>query len=299
MRTSSRRPLAASALALMATVARAAPPAPALTATVARAAPPALALMAALALAAPPSPASSQQAPDPAAYTALEWRHIGPEGNRFSAAAGIVGDPHTYYVGAASGGIYKTTDGGVHWDAIFDDQPVQSIGALRVAESDPNVVWAGTGEGKIRSHVSIGQGVYKSSDAGATWTLMGLERTGRIPRLLIHPSNPDIVYVCALGHAYGPQPERGVYRTTDGGANWEQILFVDENTGCSDIAMDPANPRTLFAGTWQLKIRTWGRSSGGPGGRSARVARRRRHLDQAERPGQRHRAAREARGQGA
>ncbi|MYE17713.1 MAG: sialidase, partial [Gemmatimonadetes bacterium] len=169
-------------------------------------------------------------------------------------------------VGAASGGIYKTTDGGVHWDAIFDGHPVQSIGSLGVAEADPNVVWTGTGEGKIRSHVSIGQGVYKSTDAGATWTLMGLEQTGRIPRLLIHPTNPDIVYICALGHSYGPQSERGVFRTSDGGATWEHILFVDEDTGCSDIAMDPTNPRVLFAGTWQLEIHTWGRTSGGPGG---------------------------------
>ena len=214
----------------------------------------------------PPTPASPQQAPDPAAYTALRWRHIGPEGNRFSAAAGIPGNPHTYYVGAASGGIYKTTDGGVHWDAIFDDQPVQSIGSLGVAASDPNIVWAGTGEGKIRSHVSVGQGVYKSTDAGATWTLMGLEQTGRIPRLVIHPANPDLVYICAMGHAYGPQPERGVFRTTDGGATWEHVLFVDEDTGCSDIVMDPTNPRVLFAGAWQLEIHTWGRTSGGPGG---------------------------------
>ena len=214
----------------------------------------------------PTPPATAQQAPDPSAYTALQWRHIGPEGNRFSAAAGIVGDRHTYYVGAASGGIYKTTDGGVHWDAIFDDQPVQSIGSLGVATTDPNIVWAGTGEGKIRSHVSVGQGVYKSTDAGATWTLMGLEQTGRIPRLVIHPANPDIVFICAMGHAYGPQPERGVYRTTDGGATWEHVLFIDEDTGCSDIAMDPTNPRVLFAGTWQLVIHTWGRTSGGPGG---------------------------------
>ena len=220
----------------------------------------------ALAVLAAAPPTAQAQAPAPADYAALEWRHIGPEGNRFSAAAGISGDPHTYYVGAASGGIYKTTDGGVHWDAIFDDQPVQSIGALAVAPSDPNVVWAGTGEGKIRSHVSVGQGVYRSVDAGRTWTLAGLEQTGRIPRLVVHPADPDVAYACALGHAYGPQPERGVFRTTDGGATWERVLFVDEDTGCSDIAMDPSNPRVLFAGTWQLEIHTWGRTSGGPGG---------------------------------
>jgi len=210
--------------------------------------------------------ASADSRPDPNLYGSLHWRNIGPEGNRFSAAAGIPGDPHTYYVGAASGGIYKTDDGGVHWDAIFDDQPVQSIGALAVAASDPNVVWAGTGEGKIRSHISLGQGIYKSTDAGESWTLMGLEETGRIPRVVVHPANPDIVLVCALGHAYGPQPERGVFRTTDGGTTWDQVLFVDENTGCSDLAMDPSNPRVLFAGTWQLEIHTWGRTSGGPGG---------------------------------
>jgi photosystem II stability/assembly factor-like uncharacterized protein len=204
--------------------------------------------------------------PSPDSYKTLHWRFIGPEGNRFSAAAGVPGDPHTYYVGAASGGIYKTTDGGVHWDAIFDDMPVQSIGALAVSISDPNVVWAGTGEGKIRSHISLGEGIYKSTDAGETWTLMGLENTGRIPRLVIHPTDPDVVFACALGHSYGPQPERGVYRTTDGGETWEHVLFVDEDTGCSDIAMDPSNPRILYAGTWQLVIHTWGRFSGGPGG---------------------------------
>jgi photosystem II stability/assembly factor-like uncharacterized protein len=198
-------------------------------------------------------------------FDSLRWRHIGPEGNRFSAAVGIPGNTRIYYVGAASGGIYKTTDGGVHWSSIFDAQPVQSIGSLAVAESDPNLVWAGTGEGKIRSHISIGQGVYKSTDAGQSWKLMGLEQTGRIPRTIIHPNNPDIVFVCALGHSYGDQPERGVYRTTDGGATWTQVLFVDQKTGCSDLAMDPSNPRVLFAGMWQFVIHTWGRRSGGPG----------------------------------
>ena len=226
----------------------------------------ALAASAFLALVGATATAQAQDAPAPSHYEALQWRHIGPEGNRFSAAAGVSGDPHTYYVGAASGGIYKTTDGGVHWDAIFDDQPVQSIGSLAVAPLDPNVVWAGTGEGKIRSHVSVGQGIYKSVDAGRSWTLMGLERTGRIPRLVVHPTDPDVAYACAMGHAYGPQPERGVFRTTDGGDSWEQVLFIDEDTGCSDIAMDPSNPRVLFAGTWQLEIHTWGRTSGGPGG---------------------------------
>src|SRR6185369_6719920 len=195
----------------------------------------------------------------------LRYRYIGPTGNRVTTVAGIPGDPNVYYVGAASGGIWKTIDGGVHWEPIFDGQPVSSIGQLAVAPSDPNIIWAGTGEPWIRSHISVGQGVYKSMDAGATWKLMGLEKTGRVPRTIIHPANPDIVFVCALGHAYGDQPERGVYRTTDGGVTWTQVLFVDQKTGCSDLAMDPSNPRTLFAGMWQFEIHTWGRRSGGPG----------------------------------
>ena len=223
----------------------------------------AAAFLPALALAQPPAP---KPAIDPAIYSGLHWRTIGPEGNRFTSAAGIPGDPSTYYVGAASGGVWKTVDGGVNWQPLFDAHPVQSIGALAVSIADPNIVWAGTGEAHIRSHISLGQGIYRSTDAGKTWTLMGLEKTGRIARIVIHPRDPDVVLACALGHAYGPQPERGVFRTTDGGVTWSKVLFVDENTGCSDLAMDPKNPRTLFAGMWQLEIHTWGRTSGGPGG---------------------------------
>ncbi|MCC6317165.1 MAG: sialidase [Gemmatimonadaceae bacterium] len=199
------------------------------------------------------------------AFAAFHWRTIGPEGNRFTSAVGIPGDHLTYYVGSASGGVWKTTDGGVNWDPMFDREEVQSIGALAIARSDPNVVWAGTGEAHIRSHISVGQGIYKSVDAGRTWTRMGLERTGRIARIVVHPTNPDVVMACALGHAYGPQPERGIFRSTDGGASWTKVLFVDENTGCSDLAMDARNPRVLFAGMWQIEIHTWGRTSGGPG----------------------------------
>jgi photosystem II stability/assembly factor-like uncharacterized protein len=201
----------------------------------------------------------------PDVLSQLRYRYIGPVGNRVTSAAGVPGDPDVYYVGSASGGVWKTTDGGVHWDPVLDDHPVQSIGALAVAPSDPNVVWAGTGEACIRSHISVGNGIYKSMDAGRTWAHMGLDRTGRIGRVVIDPKNPDVVMACALGHAYGPQPERGVFRTTDGGKTWDKVLFVDENTGCSDLAMDPSNPRILFAGMWQLEIRTWGRDSGGPG----------------------------------
>ncbi len=202
---------------------------------------------------------------DPEVYNQLKYRYIGPVGNRAAAVAGVPGNPNIYYVGAASGGIFKTTDGGIHWEPIFDAEPVSSIGSLAVAVSDANIVWAGTGEPFIRSHISVGNGIYKSVDAGKTWTPMGLEKTGRIANVVIDAHNPNIVLACALGHAYGPQPERGVFRTSDGGKNWERVLFVDENTGCSDLAMDPNNSQILFAGMWQLEIRTWGRTSGGPG----------------------------------
>jgi photosystem II stability/assembly factor-like uncharacterized protein len=201
----------------------------------------------------------------PDVYNEMKFRYIGPVGNRATAVVGVPGNPSVYYVGAASGGIFKSIDGGIHWDPIFDDEPVSSIGSLAIAASDPNIVWAGTGESFIRSHISVGNGIYKSLDAGKTWKRMGLEKTGRIANVIVDPRNPDIVLACALGHAYGPQPDRGVFRTTDGGKNWERVLFVDENTGCSDLGMDPNSPRTLFAGMWQLEIRTYGRKSGGPG----------------------------------
>ncbi len=210
------------------------------------------------------APAVAQEiAPD--RYEQLRFRHIGPVGNRVASIAGVAGDRFTYYAGAASGGIWKTEDAGLHWAPVFDDQPVHSIGALAVAPSDAAIVWAGTGESSIRSNVSIGNGVWRSTDAGETWTHMGLEGTGRIGRIVIHPRDPDFVYVAALGHSYAPQLERGVYRTTNGGATWEKVLFVDELTGAYEIAMDPSNPRKLFATMWQLDLKTWGRESGGPG----------------------------------
>src|SRR5437773_7116220 len=146
--------------------------------------------------------------PSPDVCSQLRWRYVGPEGNRISAVVGVPGNPLVYYAGSASGGIAKTVDGGVHWQQVFDDQPVQSIGALTVAPSDSNVVWAGTGEAWIRSHISIGEGIYKSTDAGKTWQHLGLDLTGRIGRVVIHRTNPDIVYAAALRHSYGPQQER-------------------------------------------------------------------------------------------
>jgi photosystem II stability/assembly factor-like uncharacterized protein len=209
-----------------------------------------------------PEGQSGRMAPE--LYGGLTWRHIGPEGNRVSAVTGVPGNPSVYYAGSASGGIFKSDDAGHSWKPIFDDHPVSSIGDLAVTPSDPGIVWAGTGEACIRSHISVGEGIFKSTDAGRTWTRMGLEKTGRIGRVIVHPTDPDLVYACALGHAYGPQQERGVFRSTNGGQSWERVLFADENTGCSSLAMDPTNPRKMFAGMWQLEIHTWGRDSGGP-----------------------------------
>jgi len=209
--------------------------------------------------------AVSRDFPDSASLGALNFRFIGPEGNRTDAIAGVKGDPNVYYAGAASGGVWKTIDAGAHWAPIFDDQPVSSIGAIAVAPSDPNVVWVGTGESFIRSHISIGWGMYRSTDAGKSWSHIGLENTGRIARIAVDPTNPDRALVAALGHAYGPQPERGIFRTVDGGKTWEKVLFVNDSTGGIDVLLDPSNPRTVYAAMWQIEIHTWGRKSGGAG----------------------------------
>jgi photosystem II stability/assembly factor-like uncharacterized protein len=208
--------------------------------------------------------AQRRDAPPP---DGLSFRFLGPVvGNRVASIAGVPGDPSIYYAGAASGGVFKTTDGGLHWNPVSDSMPVAAIGALAVAPSDPGVVWAGTGEAwAIRDSDVIGDGIYKSVDAGRTWTHMGLDETGRIGRILVHPTNPDIVFACATGRITGAQQERGVYRTADGGLHWDRVLFVDENTGCSGLSMDMKNPRTLFAGTWQVEMHPWAMQSGGPG----------------------------------
>ncbi len=214
------------------------------------------------------SVAASAQQPDQAQEAeGLKFRFLGPAaGNRIAAIVGVPGDSNVYYAGASSGGVWKTTDAGLNWKPIFDDQPVAAIGALALAPSDPSIVWAGTGEAWAIRDVDVGgDGVYKSVDAGKTWTNMGLTETGRIARVIVHPKNPDVVFVCAVGRMTGPQQERGVFRTTDGGQRWERVLFVDESTGCSGLSMDPNDPRTLFAGTWQVEMHTWAMFSGGPG----------------------------------
>ncbi|WP_421809985.1 WD40/YVTN/BNR-like repeat-containing protein [Flagellimonas sp.] len=204
---------------------------------------------------------------DSTLFENLTFRFIGPEGNRAIAIAGVPGDPMVNYIGAASGGLWKTMDGGINWNPIFDGQEVSSIGSVALAPSNPNIVWVGTGETfVIRPAHAMGDGIYKSEDAGKTWKRMGLEKTGRIGRVIVHPTNPDIVYAAALGHTYGPQQERGVYKTTDGGKTWKQILFIDEHTGAAELAIDPKNPDRLLVGMWSIHINTWGLNSGGPGG---------------------------------
>ena len=210
---------------------------------------------------------SYSQQLDPSTFDHLPFRFIGPEGNRAIAIAGVPGDPMVNYIGAASGGLWKTTDGGLNWKPIFDEQGVSSVGSIAIAPSNPNQVWVGTGETfVIRPAHAMGDGIYKSVDAGKKWEKMGLEKTGRIGRVVVHPHNQDIVYAAALGHTYGPQKDRGVYRSKDGGKNWEQVLFVDEGTGAADLVIDPQNPNILYAAMWSIHINTWGLTSGGPGG---------------------------------
>ena len=200
-------------------------------------------------------------------FTNLNFRFIGPEGNRAISIAGVPGDPMINYIGAASGGLWKTDDGGVTWNSIFDDQDVSSVSAIAITPTNPDVVWVGTGETfLIRPAHAMGDGIYKTEDAGKTWKHMRLRKTARISRVVVHPTNPDIVYVAALGHTFGPQEERGIFKTEDGGETWERILFVDENTGASDIAIDPKNPNHLLVGMWSIHINTWGLRSGGSGG---------------------------------
>ncbi|MBV9612641.1 MAG: hypothetical protein JO091_09215 [Acidobacteriaceae bacterium] len=196
----------------------------------------------------------------------MQYRSIGPfRGGRSLTAAGIPGDPTTWYFGSTGGGIWKSTDGAITWKPIFEHEHASSIGSLAVAASDPNTIYAGTGEACIRGNLAQGDGVYKSIDAGKTWKNVGLKDSRAIGKVIIHPGNPDIVYVAALGHPYGANSERGVFRTTDGGKNWQKVLFVDENTGAVDVTFDPRNPHILFAAMWQVRREPWTLSSGGPG----------------------------------
>jgi photosystem II stability/assembly factor-like uncharacterized protein len=196
----------------------------------------------------------------------MKWRLIGPfRGGRVLAVAGVANQPNIYYFGAVAGGVWKTTDGGLTWSPIFDKQPVSSIGAIAVAPSDPNIIYVGTGEACIRGDISFGNGVYKSLDAGKTWTHIGLDDTRHIGAVIVDPHDPNIVFVAALGHAFGPNKDRGVYRSTDGGKNWQNVLFKDEKTGAIDVVFDPNNSHVLYASLWQALRTPWSFESGGPG----------------------------------
>ena len=209
----------------------------------------------------------AQQIP-PSLYQGMEWRNIGPfRGGRSDAVAGVASDPHLYYFGAVGGGIWKTENGGETWKNISDGQlKTSSVGAITVAPSDPNVIYAGMGENDARGvAISFGDGVYKSSDAGRTWKHVGLDATRAISRIRVHPTNPDLVYVAAQGATFGPSKDRGVYRSKDGGATWQNVLFVNETSGPADLAIDPTNPRILYAAFWDHLRKPWEIRSGGPG----------------------------------
>jgi photosystem II stability/assembly factor-like uncharacterized protein len=204
---------------------------------------------------------------DTSLYQKMRWRSIGPyRGGRVTAVAGVASRPFEYYMGATGGGVWKTADGGLNWFCVSDGYfKTGSVGAIAVSEWDPNVVYVGMGEAPIRGNVSHGDGVYKSEDGGKTWTHIGLEDSRHISRIRIHPKNPALVYAAALGHVYGPNAQRGVFRSADGGATWERILFRSEKAGAIDLAMDPSNPRILYAAIWEAGRTPYSLSSGGPG----------------------------------
>lgn len=204
---------------------------------------------------------------DPSLYKEMKWRCIGPyRGGRVTAVAGIPSQPYTYYFGATGGGVWKTEDGGLNWKPVSDGFfKTGSVGAIAVSEWDPNIVYVGMGEVPMRGNVSHGDGMYKSNDAGKTWKQVGLSDTNQISRIRIHPQNPDIVYVAALGHVYGPNQERGVFRTKDGGKTWQKVLYRDNKTGAVDLILDPSNPRIMYAALWEFFRTPYSLSSGGPG----------------------------------
>ena len=195
----------------------------------------------------------------------LKYRLLGPAwGGRVARAAGVPGDPTTYYAAGAASGVWKSTDSGLTWKPVFDDQPISSIGSIAIAPSDSNVIYVGSGEANIRGNVAAGNGIYKSLDAGKTWTHVW-KHEGQIGTMAVNPRNPDIAFAAVLGHAFGPNPQRGVYRTKDGGKSWEQVLKKDVNTGASDVEIDPSNPNIVFAGLWQARRSPWNLETAGPG----------------------------------
>jgi len=211
--------------------------------------------------------AAAPAAYDSTLFRSLAYRMIGPfRGGRSTTVTGIVDEPHTFLMGSTGGGVWKTDDAGQSWKNISDGFFGGSIGALDIADSDPNVIYVGTGSADVRGNSSQGRGVWKSLDAGRTWRFIGLPESGGIRRVLVHPTNPELVYVTALGHMFGKNRERGIYRSKDGGTTWEQVLFLNDSTGASDLAMNPRNPRELYAGMWRAERKPWTMLSGGPEG---------------------------------
>ena len=196
----------------------------------------------------------------------MKWRQIGPfRGGRVLAVTGVPGNPNLFYFGAVSGGVWKTVNGGATWEPLFDKEPISSIGAIAVAESDPNVIYVGTGEACIRNDISYGDGVYKSVDGGKTWTNVGLKDSRHIGAIAVDPHDANTVFVAVLGHAYGTNTERGVFRSADGGKTWEKVLYKDDKTGGIDVVFDPNNSHILFAALWEAHRTPYSLESGGPG----------------------------------
>ena len=195
---------------------------------------------------------------DSSLYSGLRWRMIGPfRGGRVNAVGGVVGQPDTFYFGSVGGGVWKSLNSGRTWTPIFDSNNVASIGALAVATSNPNVIYVGTGEPDMRDSIAFGDGVYKSTDAGGTWKHIGLENTKQVGRIIIDPKNPNTVFVAALGNAYAPNPDRGVYRSRDGGSTWQQVLFKNDNVGAIDLAFDPTDSKIVYATLWNVRRPPW------------------------------------------
>src|SRR6476646_1671415 len=223
-----------------------------------------IALLSLLGLAAP----AVSQGYDPSLFQEMRWRMIGPfRASRTKAGTGVPSQPSVFYIGVVNGGVWKTTDYGRTWQPIFDDQPTGSIGAIAIAPSNPSTVYVGSGEGLQRPDLSTGDGIYKSTDAGRTWTHLGLRGGQQIPQIAVDPRNPDKLFVAVLGHPYGPNPERGLYRSTDGGQTFQQVLGKDENTGASEVQIDPSNPDVVYAALWEARQGPWENSAWtGPGG---------------------------------
>jgi photosystem II stability/assembly factor-like uncharacterized protein len=211
---------------------------------------------------------AQQKKYDQSLLKGLQWRSVGPfRGGRSTAVAGVTSQQNVFYFGATGGGVWKTNDGGINWEPISDEYfKTGSVGAIGISESDPNVVYVGMGESPIRGNVSHGDGVYKSTDAGKTWKHVGLDDSRQIARVRVHPRNPDIVYVAALGHVFGPNEQRGVFRSTDGGKNWQKVLYRSSKAGATDLILDPTNPNTVYAALWEVYRQPWTLESGGPGG---------------------------------